>query len=284
MFAAGFYYKTFMWPAKFWESLYEPMIRRAAGLGVLSTNPDPSHYDKGFLHCDVLIVGGGAAGLAAAQIAGQKGQRVILCDEQPSLGGRLQDEQDQQWLEKAQDALAGYSNVRVMTRTTVFGTFDHGVYGAVTRNTDHLALPDRDAPKQTLWKITAGRCVLATGALERPIAFPTTTGQGSCWRARFKPMRFVTVSKWASELLFINHEQGLACARALQAAGVNLVAVVDARDTPKATDLPHFVGAQVTNTKGRHALKAIQITGSDGQGQWIAVMHWCVWRLSPNVS
>ena len=84
MFAAGFYYKTFMWPAKFWESLYEPMIRRAAGLGVLSTNPDPSHYDKGFLHCDVLIVGGGAAGLAAAQIAVTKGQRVILCDEQPN--------------------------------------------------------------------------------------------------------------------------------------------------------------------------------------------------------
>ncbi len=271
MFAAGFYYKTFMWPAKFWESLYEPMIRRAAGLGVLSTNPDPSHYDKGFLHCDVLIVGGGAAGLAAAQIAGQKGQRVILCDEQPSLGGRLQDEQDQQWLEKAQDALAGYSNVRVMTRTTVFGTFDHGVYGAVTSNTEHLASPDRDAPKQTLWKITAVRCVLATGALERPIAFPNNDRPGIMLAGALQTYAIrhgVEVGQRVA--LFINHEQGLACARALQAAGVNLVAVVDARDTPKATDLPHFVDAQVTNTKGRHALKAIQITASDGQGQWIA--------------
>ena len=271
MFAAGFYYKTFMWPAKFWESLYEPMIRRAAGLGVLSTQPDPSHYDKGFLHCDVLIVGGGAAGLAAAQIAGQKGQRVILCDEQPNLGGRLQDEQDQTWLDQAREGLASYSTVRVMTRTTVFGTFDHGVYGAVTRNTEHLANPDRDAPKQTLWKITAGRCVLATGALERPIAFPNNDRPGIMLAGGLQTYAIrhgVEVGQRVA--LFINHEQGLACARALQAAGVNLVAVVDARDTPRATDLPHFVDAQVTNTKGRHALKAIQITGSDGQGQWIA--------------
>ena len=271
MFAAGFYYKTFMWPAKFWESLYEPMIRRAAGLGVLSTHPDPSHYDKGFLHCDVLIVGGGAAGLAAAQIAGQKGQRVILCDEQPSLGGRLQDEPDQAWLEHAREVLVGYSNVRVMTRTTVFGTFDHGVYGAVTRNTEHLANPDLDAPKQTLWTITAGRCVLATGALERPIAFPNNDRPGIMLAGALQTYvvrHGVEVGQRVA--LFINHEQGLACARALQAAGVNLVAVVDARETTKATDLPHFVGAQVTNTKGRHAVKAIQITGSDGQRQWIA--------------
>ncbi|PJE37548.1 sarcosine oxidase subunit alpha, partial [Pseudooceanicola lipolyticus] len=79
--AAGFYYKTFMWPKAFWEKLYEPAIRRAAGLGSLSMQADPDRYDKGFLHCDLLVIGAGAAGLAAALTAGRAGARVILADE-----------------------------------------------------------------------------------------------------------------------------------------------------------------------------------------------------------
>ena len=88
-FAAGFYYKTFMQPAAFWEKIYEPMIRRAAGLGRLATEPDPDAYDHGFLHCDLLVIGGGAAGLAAALTAGRAGASVILADEDFRLGGRL---------------------------------------------------------------------------------------------------------------------------------------------------------------------------------------------------
>ena len=89
IFVAGFYYKTFMWPAKFWEAIYEPAIRRAAGLGRGSGQADPDHYDKAWAHCDVLIAGGGPAGLAAALAAGRAGARVILCEEDFALGGRL---------------------------------------------------------------------------------------------------------------------------------------------------------------------------------------------------
>ena len=87
--AAGFYYKTFMWPKAFWEKVYEPAIRRAAGLGRLIEKPDPDHYAKGYLHCDVLIIGGGVAGLQAALNAGRAGAKVILADEDFILGGRL---------------------------------------------------------------------------------------------------------------------------------------------------------------------------------------------------
>ena len=87
--SAGFYYKTFMWPARFWEKLYEPMIRRAAGLGRAAGEPDPDHYEKASAFCDVLVIGAGPAGLAAALAAGRSGARVVLCDEDFELGGSL---------------------------------------------------------------------------------------------------------------------------------------------------------------------------------------------------
>ena len=89
IFVAGFYYKTFMWPAKFWEAIYEPLIRRAAGLGRAAGVADPDHYEKAWAYCDVLVAGGGPAGLAAALAAGRAGARVILCEEDNRLGGRL---------------------------------------------------------------------------------------------------------------------------------------------------------------------------------------------------
>ena len=144
--AAGFYYKTFMWPRAFWEKLYEPIIRASAGLGKLSGKDDPSLYDKGFLHCDVLIIGAGPAGLSAALAAGRSGARVILADEDFLLGGRLNSERSEiagvsseQWAEAALSELQELPNVRVMSRMTIYGAFDHGIYGAVERKTDHLA-------------------------------------------------------------------------------------------------------------------------------------------------
>ena len=270
-FAAGFYYKTFMWPAKFWEALYEPAIRRAAGLGALSTQEDPSQYDKGYLHCDVLVVGGGAAGLTAAVQAARQGSRVILCDEQAELGGRLLDELDRTWLAQTLADLQGAGSVRVLTRTTVFGTFDHGVYGAVSRNTEHLANAPVQATKQTLWHITAQRTVLATGALERPIAFANNDRPGimlagalQCYALRYG------VNPGQRVALFINHQDGLLTARALKAAGVNLVAVIDARtNVQPAPDLPHRVASRVQDTRGRHALRSIQVLNDRDQSEWI---------------
>lgn len=177
IFVAGFYYKTFMWPAKFWEKVYEPIIRRAAGLGKLSMLPDPDTYDREHAFCDLLVIGGGAAGIAAALTAGRAGLRVILTDEDARLGGRLLSERHEidgvtgvRWAGQAQAELAALPNVLVLSRTGVFGVYDDE-YAAVERVSDHLAAPLPGQPRQRLWKIVAKRAILATGAIERPLVF-----------------------------------------------------------------------------------------------------------------
>ncbi|MBT8418069.1 MAG: (2Fe-2S)-binding protein, partial [Silicimonas sp.] len=175
--SAGFYYKTFMWPRAFWEKLYEPMIRASAGLGRLSGKEDPDVYDHGYLHCDLLVIGAGPAGLAAALAAGRAGARVILADEDFRMGGRLNaetyevgGEAGSDWAADAVAELASMEKVRLMTRTTVFGAYDHGVYGALERRTDHLANAG-GKPRQVLWRVYSRRALLTTGATERSIAF-----------------------------------------------------------------------------------------------------------------
>ncbi len=147
-FPAGFYYKTFLGSAQRWTKLYEPLIRRMAGLGPAPTAPDPDSYDKRHVHCETLVIGGGAAGRAAAQAANG---RVVLIDEGPSL------------------ALDG---VRCLARTTAFGRYDDGLVMAVERLTDHLPPTERQGPRQRLWQIRAARIVLATGAHQQPLIFP----------------------------------------------------------------------------------------------------------------
>lgn len=180
--SAGFYYKTFMWPKSFWEKVYEPIIRRAAGLGTLSTEPDPDRYDKGYLHCELLIIGSGPAGLKMALDASRNGKKVILVDEDFIMGGQLLSNEIEingssslQWVEQTLSELRNSSNVRIMTRTSVYGVYDHGIYGALETVTDEI---ERPGARQILWRIYANKSVLASGATERPIAFPNNDRPG----------------------------------------------------------------------------------------------------------
>ena len=192
-FPAGFYYKTFMWPSSFWERVYEPFIRRAAGLGRAADEPDPDHYEQAYAFCDVLIIGAGAAGLAAAQTAARSGARVIVCEQDFVIGGRLlADDREiggipgSAWADTIVAELNGRSNVRLMARTCVFGAYDGGVYGALERVTDHVPVPPAHQPRQRLWRIMAKRAILASGAIERPLVFPGNDRPGVLTAKRFR--------------------------------------------------------------------------------------------------
>ncbi len=267
--SAGFYYKTFMWPKSFWEKVYEPAIRASAGLGRLSGDADPDSYDKGFLHCDLLIVGAGPAGLAAALAAGRGGARVILADEDFVMGGRLNAETHEvngrsgaDWAVDAVRELASMDRVRLLLRTTVIGAYDHGVYGAFERRTDHLA-GSGGKPRQVLWRIYSRRAILAAGATERPIAFGGNDRPGVmlAGAVRTYANRFaVGVGRRIG--LFVNNDDGWRTAADLADTGVDVAAIVDVRDRAPLADVPGariLMGGKVAATWGRRGLKGIEL-------------------------
>jgi heterotetrameric sarcosine oxidase alpha subunit len=270
---AGFYYKTFMWPKAFWEKVYEPIIRKAAGLGSLSMQADPDSYDKGFRHCDLLIIGAGPSGLMAALTAGRSGAEVILADEDFALGGRLNSEtfaindtSSNIWVQASIAELAALPNVRMMPRTTVIGAFDHGIYGALERVSDHLAEPAAGKPRQILWRIYASKTILAAGATERPIAFENNDRPGIMLASAIRSY----VNRWAATpaqriAIFTNNDDGHRTAADLYAAGVKIAAVVDTRaDAPRSHDYEVLQGAQVIDTKGRLGLTFADVKLADG--------------------
>ncbi len=268
--SAGFYYKTFMWPKAFWEKLYEPVIRASAGLGSLSGKPDPDSYDKGFLHADVLIVGAGPSGLAAALVAGESGARVILADEDFRPGGRLHAEtmlvddiSGEQWVANTLSRLRKMDNVRLMIRTTVYGAFDHGIYGALEKKTDHLASSD-GMPRQVLWRIYAKRCIVCAGATERSIAFGNNDRPGIMLAGAVRAY----VNRWGVTpgkrvAVFTNNDDGWRTASDLVNQGVEVSAVIDSRDIDAPLSISGasvVMGASVVDTMGRAGIHTIKLS------------------------
>ncbi len=275
----GFYYKTFMWPRAAWP-LYERALRRMAGTGFAPSAPDPERYDKRNAFCDVLVVGGGAAGLAASLAAARSGARVILIDEQPELGGALLGARRElggkpalAWVASCAAALAAEPEVRVLTRTTAFGYYDHGFVAAVERRTDHLPARRRRGPRERLWRIRAARVVLAAGATERPLVFRNNDRPGIMLAgAAAACVNRYAVAPGRRAVVFANNDGAWRSALELAAAKIEVAAIVDVRahpggafaDRAREAGIRVLAGHAVVDTRGRLGLRRVRVARIDG--------------------
>ncbi|HVN35230.1 MAG TPA: sarcosine oxidase subunit alpha family protein [Casimicrobiaceae bacterium] len=274
---AGFYYKTFMWPPtpKAWMR-YENAIRRAAGMGIAPSAPDPDHYEHQYAHCDVLVIGAGPAGLAAARAAAHAGARVIVCDENPVLGGgllgseaRIDEGTAAAWVDATTEALGSRAGVTLLPRTSAFGWYDGNLVGLCER-VGGAASASTTAPRERLWKVRARAIVLAAGAHERGIAYanndlPGTllAGAARCYVERY------AVRPGTRAVVVTNNDSAYASAIALARAGIAVASVVDARsETTLRGELPRkaresglaiVAGAAIAGAHGRLRVTAVDI-------------------------
>ena len=275
LFPAGFYYKTFMWPRAFWDRVYEPIIRAAAGLGKPPTSPDHDYYANTYAHCDVLIVGSGPAGLAAAIAAAETGARIILCDEQAEFGGTLLSETagsidgktPSDWADDTIERLRAMDNVTLLPRTTAFGYFAQNFVALAERVTDHISEPDPNLPRERLWQVRAKEVVIAAGSIERPLVFPENDRPGimNADAARTYLNRYG--AKVGQKVLVATaSDTAWQAAFDLADAGTEIVAIADLRkDVPEAL-------RSIAAARGIRVETACSVTGTSGRKRVASAM------------
>ncbi|MGY0788428.1 sarcosine oxidase subunit alpha family protein [Azospirillum argentinense] len=266
---AGFYYKTFKAPAALWP-LYERVIRRLAGVAHAPEEPDPSRYAKRWHHADVAVVGGGPAGLAAALAAAEAGARVLLVDSDHRLGGSLLGGREEiagrpalEWVEAVRARLAARPDVLVLTRATALGQHDHGFLSVLERTA-----PDTEGPRARLWKVRAKRIVLATGALERPLAFADNDRPGVMLAGAVRTyLNRYAVAPGRRVVVFTNNDSAHRTALELDEAGVAVAAVADLRaevsgpwaEALRERGIPLLTGHAVAAVRGRGAVRGVTL-------------------------
>jgi len=266
---AGFYNKTFMWPS--WH-LFEPTIRRMAGLGIAPSEPDPDHYEWRNAHCDVLVIGGGAAGVLAAFLAGRNGARVLLLESDRALGGGLNWERGSSGhitpdfrVRHVSQELNALPQTRVLLNTTAVGAYDHEVVTAVQRS-----LPsDQVRWRQRWWRIRAKRIVLATGAFEQPLIFPFNDRPGIMLADAIRHyLNRYAVSAGRRVALATNNDSAYQVAFDLKAAGISVACLLDSRSQPSAgllrlassAGIEVHSNARITGTHGRSRIESLRFS------------------------
>ena len=292
---AGFYYKTFMGPTRGAWMYYEPWIRRAAGLGKPTHTADPDRYEREHAFCDVLVVGCGAAGLAAALAAARAGRRVFVLEQHAVAGGQLlsepADSNAEQWRRACLDELTAQPNVTLLLRTTAFGLYDGGVVGAVERVSDHLPVPPADTPRQRTWNLHAERIVLATGATERPLLFGNNDRPGIMLaEAARRYLNHFAVLPGRRIVVQTNNDSAYAAAAELAAAGAN-VHVADTRANLDDTVIQPAAAAGATiapasridSAQGYLRVEGVTLHGPDGRHKRRCDLVCVAGGWSPNV-
>ena len=241
-FPAGFYYKTFMWPKNFWYKIYEPIIRKAAGLGVAPLKPDPDRYEHKFEYCDILVAGSGPSGLASALAAAKNGAKVILAEDKPRFGGSLLTDEvtignkkGKDWADETIDQLKSMPNVIVKNRSQVFGYYDHNMMVMLERTKDHIENPNEFTPRQKLWYIRAKEVIVSTGSIERPLVFGNNDRPGIMLASAAKEyMKVYGVLVGKKPIIFTNNDSGYETAIEFKKNGAD-PAVVDIRKNPESS-------------------------------------------------
>lgn len=279
---AGFYYKTFLWPRAFWKHVYEPIIRRSAGLGHApeAGARDADTYEQIYAFADVLVIGGGIAGLQAALTAAETGARVALWEQTAHWGGRapvdgieIDGKPAEEWIKNTVQCLENMNNVHLRLRCMGAGVHDHGYCLGYERVSDHA--PGGDAPRHRLWRMRAGQIITATGAIERPLSFAGNDVPGVMLAAAMRDYLIdYAVAPGAQVVVVTNNDDAYRTAIALRRAGVGVAAIVDARadvtgtlpEAARAAGIRIIPGSGIRKVKGSKRVKGVEICAIDSRG------------------
>ncbi len=238
---AGFYYKTFMWPASFWEK-YEFFIRHSAGLGKSPTEVDKDLYDHQYAHCDVLVIGGGISGILSAKLSAEHGLNTMLVDDKNYLGGstiyqddnifKINNKNSNKWIKKEIEGLKKLPNLIIKNRTSVAAFHGYNYLLAREDLTGHLNIHERkDKIRQRLWKIRAKKVVIATGSIERPLIFSNNDRPGIILSSSIKKyIDYYGVKTGENVSLFTSNDSAYETAISLNKSGVKVKVIIDIRE------------------------------------------------------
>ena len=276
-FPAGFYYKTFMWPPKFWKT-YEYFIRRAAGLGHAPKKDDPHKYEHYHYHCDTLVIGGGVSGLYAAKIAAAKNLKVLLVEQEDQLGGailssnnhenKINTNSQTEWKNKILDELKKLKNVKIITSTTLFAYMHYNYLLAIQDLQPNNGKNKKNSIRQVVWKIRAKKVILATGSIERPLTFNNNDRPGIMLaNSASKYLNGYGVNLGKKIVIFTNNDSAYQTAMDFHHQNINIAAIVDVRNdiegdlpkTVKKLGIKIYSGSIISNTTGRRKIKTVHI-------------------------